>query len=388
MKRYYSTLLLALLFIVNTISAREMHLYIGTYTDGGSKGIYHYLFDTKTGTLEFADVTGEIKNPSFLKISSNLKYLYSVAEGDSYNGVRGGGVAAYKIGKGGILSKINDALSLGAYPCHVTVSSDNKKIVASNYGGGSLAIYDIVEGGGISPIRQLIQHEGTGADLKRQSSAHTHSAQFGASGKQLFTADLGIDKFLIYSYNEDSLLYFPDKQPFVRMEPGAGPRHFSFTRKQDFIYVINELNSTISVLKKTKEEIKKIQDISTLPADFTGTSYCADIHLSPDGRFVYGSNRGHNSISIFSRDQKSGLLTLMGTEPVRGDWPRNFSIAPGGNFLLVANQKSDNITVFNIDKKSGKLSYSGIEIKVPSPVCLEFLSHLRSSWPNPLDLLH
>ncbi len=374
MKRYYSVLSLALLFIIHTASAQEKHLYIGTYTDGESKGIYHYLFDTETGKLEFANATGEIKNPSFLKISPNKKYLYSVAEGDSFNGIRGGGIAAYKIEKKGKLSRINDVLSLGAYPCHVTVSPDNKKIVASNYGGGSLAIYDVVEGGGISPIRQLLQHEGTGPNQKSQSSAHTHSAQFDASGKKLYTADLGIDKFLIYSYNEDSLLYFPDKQPFVKMEPGAGPRHFAFSRRQDFIYIINELNSTVSVLKKTKEGIRKIQDISTLPTDFKGNSYCADIHMSADGRFVYGSNRGHNSIAIFSRDLKSGLLTFIGTEPVRGNWPRNFSIAPGGNFLLVANQKSDNITVFNIDKKSGKLNYSGIEIKIPSPVCLEFLS--------------
>ncbi|MDX9883522.1 MAG: lactonase family protein [Prolixibacteraceae bacterium] len=388
MKRYCPLLLSAFFFFTNSIHAREIHLYIGTYTDGESKGIYHYLFNTETGELRFSDVTGEIKNPSFLKISPNRRFLYSVAEGDSYNGIRGGGVAAYQIGKAGKLRKINDALSLGAYPCHVTVSPDNKKIVASNYGGGSLAIYDVVENGGISPIRQLIQHEGAGADPKRQASPHAHSSKFDKNGNQLFAADLGKDQLLIYTYNEDSLLFYPDKQSFVKMEPGAGPRHFAFDRKQDFIYVINELNSTISVLQKTKKGIRKIQDISTLPVGFTGTSYCADIHLSPDGRFVYGSNRGHNSIGIFSRDLKSGMLTLLGTEPVRGDWPRNFSIAPGGNFLLVANQKSDNITVFRIDRKNGKLTYSDIEIQVPSPVCLEFLNHLRGSWPNPLNLFH
>ena len=373
MKRFNFILLLILIFIVQTASARKFHLYIGTYTDGDSKGIYHYLFDSETGSLKYVDVTGDIKNPSFLKISPNKRYLYSVAEGDSFNGIKGGGVAAFKIGKTGSLSKINDALSLGAYPCHVNISPDNKKIIASNYGGGSLAFYNINEDGGISPINQLIQHEGTGADPVRQATPHTHSSQFDKSGKQLFAADLGIDKLLIYRFNEDSLLFFPDKQPFVRMEQGAGPRHFAFTKKQDFIYVINELNSTISVLKRTKEDIKKIQDISTLPPDFTGTSYCADIHISADGRFVYGSNRGHNSIAIFSRDKKTGMLAFVGAESVRGDWPRNFGIEPNGNFLLVANQKSSNITVFAIDRATGKLTFTGTEIEIPNPVCIEFM---------------
>ena len=388
MKRYFPLLLLFFFFVTNRVPAREIHLYIGTYTDGESKGIYHYLFDTETGKLKVLSVANDIKNPSFLKISPNRKYLYSVAEGDSFNDIRGGGVAAYQIGREGVLSKINDALSLGAYPCHITVSPDSRKVVASNYGGGSLAVYDIMKSGGISSIRQLIQHEGSGADLKRQASAHTHSARFDKTGKKLYSADLGIDKLLVYRYNNDSLLFYPDKQPFVRMEPGAGPRHFVFDRKQDFIYVINELNSTVSVLKKTKSGIHKIQDISTLPAGYEGTSYCADIHLSADGRYVYGSNRGHNSICIFRRDSKSGMLTFLGTEPVRGDWPRNFAIAPGGNFLLVANQKSHNITVFNIDKTTGMLQFSGVEMQLPSPVCLEFLPRLRSRWPNPLNLFH
>jgi len=374
MKRLNYILVLVLFLIAQSVSARKYHLYVGTYTDGDSKGIYHYLFDSETGKLKYLDVTGDIKNPSFLKISPNKKYLYSVAEGDSFNGIRGGGVAAFKIGKNGTLSKINDALSLGAYPCHVTVSPDNKKIIASNYGGGSLAVYDIKEDGGISPIRQLIQHEGHGADPDRQTNPHTHSAQFDKKGTHLYVADLGIDKLLIYKYNEDSLLFFPAKQPFVKMEPGAGPRHFAFTCKQNFIYVINEINSTISVLKKERKNKKfiKIQDISTLPADFKESSACADIHLSADGRFVYGSNRGHNSIAIFSRDKKTGLLTFLGTEPVKGDWPRNFGIDPSGNFMLVANRKSSNITVFSIDRTTGKLTYTGTEIKIPNPVCIEF----------------
>lgn len=372
MKRFNFILLFILIFIVQDASARKFHLYIGTYTDGNSKGIYHYIFDSETGNCKYVDVTNDIKNPSFLKISPNKKYLYSVAEGDSFNGIRGGGIAAYKINKTGSLTKINDALSLGAYPCHVTISPDNSKIIASNYGGGSLAFYNIIENGGISPINQLIQHQGKGADSIRQAAPHTHSSQFEKSGKRLFAADLGIDKLLIYRFNEDSLLFYPDKQPYVKMEPGAGPRHFAFSKKQDFIYVINELNSTISVLRKSKENVQKIQDISTLPVDFEGASYCADIHISHDERFVYGSNRGHNSIAIFSRDKKTGLLTFVGTESVHGDWPRNFSIEPNGNFLLVANQKSSNITVFSIDKNTGRLSFTGTEIEVPNPVCLEF----------------
>ncbi len=373
MKRYFSFLFLIFLLIGQSVLAQKAHLYIGTYTDGDSKGIYHYLFDTKSGHLEFVDVTGEIKNPSFLKISPDKKYLYSVAEGDSFNGTKGGGVAAYKIGESGSLSKLNDALSMGAYPCHVTVSPDGKEIVASNYGGGSLAIYDVLDDGSITPIRQLIQHEGRGADPGRQASPHTHSCQYDASGTHLFAADLGIDKLKVYRFDERSKQYVGCLQSFVKMEPGAGPRHFAFTHKEDFIYVINELNSTVSVLEKDGNGYQKIQDISTLPENFDGASNCADIHLSDNEHFVYGSNRGHNSIVIFRRNMKTGMLTFMGTEPVMGDWPRNFNIDPSGKFLLVANQKSSNITVFKIDKRSGKLTFTKIEEKVPNPVCIEFL---------------
>ena len=372
MNRYF--LFLFLVFVGLSVLAQKTHLYVGTYTDGESKGIYHYLFDSKTGQLEFVDVTEGIKNPSFLKISPDKKYLYSVAEGDSFNGKRGGGVAAYKIGESGSLSKLNDALSVGDYPCHVTVSPDGKEVVASNYGGGSLAVYDVLDDGSVSPIRQLIQHEGSGADPDRQSSPHAHSSQFNAAGDHLVAADLGIDKLRMYRFDERTTHYVDCLQSFVKMDPGAGPRHFAFTNKEDFIYVINELNSTVSVLEKDGNGYQKIQDISTLPGGFEGSSYCADIHLSANERYVYGSNRGHNSIVIFKRDMKTGMLTFIGTEPVRGDWPRNFNIDPSGNFLLVANQKSSNITVFKIEKRSGKLTFTKIDEKVPNPVCLEFLS--------------
>lgn len=372
MNRIYTIIFVLLISTANTF-AKKYQLYIGTYTNGESKGIYHYVFDSNTGTLNYKTVTEGIKNPSFLKISPDKKYLYSVAEGDSFNGKKGGGVAAYKIETDTKLTFLNDALSMGAYPCHVAISPDGKTVIASNYGGGNLAVYNVFNDGKLTPIKQLIQLEGSGGDKTRQATPHTHSALFSKKGTHFFAADLGIDKLMCYKPDIDKNTFVANDQPYIEMEPGAGPRHFKLTKNEKFIYVINELNSTVSVLKNKNDEYIKIQDISTLPADFSGESYCADIHISPDEQFVYGSNRGHNSIAIFKRNTESGELTFIGTESVRGDWPRNFNIEPSGNFLLVANQKSNNITVFKIDTKSGKLSFTGTDVKVPNPVCLEFL---------------
>lgn len=372
MKRFLLSLLFVVSFMPVCLMAQTADLYIGTYTNGASKGIYHYRFNIQSGQFDFLESTGDIQNPSFLKISTDRKTLYSVAELDSFHGEKGGGVVAFNIEADGKLNKINQQSTHGGSPCHIGIAPNGSTVVVSNYGGGNLSVFNANQKDGIFPAQQIIQHEGTGFDSQRQPAPRAHSSQFNKKGNLLFAADLGLDKLFIYQKTKDNT-FVPFNQPFVALPGGAGPRHFAFTKKQDFIYVINELNSTISVIKKTKNGFSRIQDISTLPDGFDEVSYCADIHISDDERFVYGSNRGHNSMAIFERNMQDGTLRLLATEPVRGNWPRNFALAPGGKFMLVANQKTDNITVFEIDQQTGLLQFTGTEIKIPSPVCLEFL---------------
>jgi 6-phosphogluconolactonase len=297
-----------------------------------------------------------------------------VSELDNLGENNSGGVAAYRIGDNYSLKLINHVLTYGANPCHVSVSPDGKLLVASNYTGGSLSVFRVEENGELSPLVQRIQDEGSGPFPERQTAPHVHSTQFVNQGKLLFAADLGIDQLKVFSVNPKAEIPLTAYSPsFVKLPPGSGPRHFAFSPDGRYIYVVNELASTITVLMKYGEDWKDVQDIKTLPKDFKGESWAADIHLSADGRFVYASNRGHNSLVVFKRDQVNGKLELIETIPVEGNWPRNFAIDPTGQFILVANQKSDDVTVFKINPDSGKLKYTGIKVSNHSPVCLQFL---------------
>jgi len=353
--------------------AKKHIMYVGTYTKGMADGIFVYSFNDHSGKLVDLKIPVVSNNPSFLTISPNKKYLYSVGELDNLSANHSGGVSAFRIEKDGQLSLLNRVLTNGANPCHVSLSPDGKKLVTSNYSGGNISLFNVLPDGGLSEIVQTVQHLGKGPFPGRQTEPHAHSARFDASGKLLFAADLGIDELKIYQVGSGVKPLTPNAQPFVKLAPGSGPRHFDFSPDGQFIYVISELSSTISVLMKYGGVWKEIQTIKTLPKDFTGESWCADIHLSADGRFVYGSNRGHNSIAVFKRDQMSGRLEMIQTIPVEGNWPRNFTIDPTGQFILVANQRSNDITVFKVDQISGKLKYTGIKVQNESPVCLQFL---------------
>lgn len=343
---------------------QNFKLYVGTYTDGNSEGIYQFNFDANTGTLTEKVLAASIDNPSFLKISPDKMRLYSVMETDEFAGSTGG-VMAYDIQEDGTLVEIGPKATVGAHPCHITVSNDAKFLVASSYTGGSASIFALDSNGALHKNQQFI-------DLKVLDStktSHAHSALFTEDG--LFIADLGLDAVKRYK-NEDGQ-FIPNIQASIDLPDGAGPRHFCFNEDGSKLFVINELNSTITVFKRNETgNFKEYQTVSTLAEDFRGDSYCADIHLSDDGAFLYGSNRGENTIVIFKVDSVSGELTLVGRESVKGDWPRNFSLDPSGNFLLVANQKSNNITVYKRHVEEGTLSFLH-EIELPSPVCLEFL---------------
>jgi len=365
--------LLCVIILGGAAEAKKHILYVGTYTKGMTNGIFVYKFNDQTGRLVDLKMPAVSNNPSFLTIAPNKKALYAVGELDNLDSNQSGGISAFRIESDGHLTLINHVLSHGSNPCHVCLSPDGKKLVASNYTAGNLSFFDVMPDGSLSEMVQRIQHEGSGPFPERQTSPHAHSSRFDSTGKLLYAADLGTDELTIYDAPTGDKQFAPHSQPYVKMTPGSGPRHFAFSSDGRFIYVINELSSTITVLMKYGAEWKTVQNVKALPKDFKGESWCADIHISADGRFVYGSNRGHNSIAVFKRDANSGKLELIDNTPVEGNWPRNFTIDPTGKFLLVANQKSNDITIFKIDPVSGKLRYTGFKIPNESPVCLQFL---------------
>lgn len=369
-------ILVLLMLIVNMLcvygqESKKHVFYVGTFTSEGAKGIYLCDFDDVTGGITLKETFTGIDNPSFLKVSPDNKYLYVVNRAPKEIEPTSGFVSAYEIGKNGSLKFLNKQLSHGADPCHVDVSPDGKFVAVANYGGGNTAMYRTVENGSLLPASSVIKNEGSGVNQSRQSKPFAHSIKFSPFGNQVFSADLGTDQLNIFTLQGDKLVQAGQK--FAKLEPGAGPRHFDFHPDGKFIFVINELNSTITTFKLAGENWEKFQTISTLPADFKETSYCADIHVSADGKYLYGSNRGHNSITVFEINRETKQLKPIGFVSVEGNWPRNFSLSPNGNYLLAANQRSGNITVFKINKETGMPEFTGNEIKIPAPVCIEFL---------------
>ncbi len=363
-------LILNVLFVFGEEPLKQQ-FFVGTFTSEGAKGIYLCDFDTVTGEIALNNIFPGIDNPSFMKTSHNKKYLYVANRAPKEIESTGGYVSAYEIGSKGNLRFLNKQLSHGADPCHVDVSPDDKFVAVANYGGGSTALFPLTGNGRLQQASSVIVNEGSGIDKSRQTKPFAHSIKFSPFSNHVFSADLGTDQLNIFTLEGDKMVQYSQK--FVKMEPGAGPRHFDFHPDGDVIFVISELNSTITSFKKVGKNWEKQQSISTLPADFKEASYCADIHISADGKFLYGSNRGHNSIAVFEINSDTKLLKAVGFVSVEGNWPRNFALSPDGNYLLAADQKSGNITVFKINKNTGMPEFTGKEIKIPAPVCIEFL---------------
>jgi 6-phosphogluconolactonase len=338
-------------------NAQNIPLYVGTYTDAISEGIYYYEFNTKTGKLTNEKLAAKIINPSFIAYSLDKKYLYAVGEVDNYNNTKSGFVASYKITEDGTLKFLNETSSNGANPCHITLNSKNA--VISNYTGGTISIHKIDENRNILPAFQVVNQNAP------NKISHVHFAKF--FGADLFVSNLGRD-FISDFKIEGNKYVLKENYP---MSPKAGPRHFEITKSGNFIYVINELNSTISILKKEDKSYINIQNISTLNKNFKGDNACAEIQLSKNEQFLYGSNRGENSIVVFKRNKKTGSIQKIQSIPVHGNWPRNFTLSPNGKFLLVANKKSKNISVFKVSKKTGILTFMYSKT-APTPVCLLF----------------
>ena len=352
----------------------ESVLYVGTYTTGKSEGIYGYRMDPLTGALtRFTSI--KAVNPSFLTINSNRRFLYAVNEVGEFLGKPGGAVSAFAIDPATRnLRLLNEQATQGADPCYLSVDSRKRTLLVANYTGGNVSVFPLRSDGTLGMVAEVKQHEGSGPK-EQQKGPHAHCIIFDASERHALAADLGIDKVMIYRFDRATGKLSPATQPFAELKPGAGPRHLSFHPSGKFVYAINELDSTMSTFKYNEREgtLTMIETVSTLPNDFTGTSYCADVHVSPSGRFLYGSNRGHNSIAVFAIDPRTGKLTLVEHVSTEGNWPRNFTIDPSGRFLLVANQRSDNVVVFSIDATTGRLKPTGVNEVIPSPVCLKFL---------------
>lgn len=345
--------------------------YVGTFTSEGAEGIYLCNFNTETGDISLTETFKGIDNPSFLKISPDKKYLYAATRSPKQIEESGGFVSAYKIAENGALQFLNKQISNGIDPCFVDVSEDGNIVAIATYGGGTTSIYPVGENGKLMTSTSVIINEGTGPNQSRQEKPHAHSIKFSPFEDKVFSADLGTDKLNIYTIYNDKL--YAQDQEFVKFAPGSGPRHFDFHPNGKVIYVINELNSTITCVKKETAIWKEFQTISTLPPGFTGDNYCADIHISDNGQFLYASNRGDNSIAIYVIEYATKKLISVGTVLSEGDWPRNFVLSPEGKFMLVANQKSNDISVFRINKDAGIPEFTGKKLSIPSPVCLEFL---------------
>lgn len=360
-----------------TQTKQKMLLYIGTYTNTNkSQGIYVHEFDSATGKLTPLHIVKNVVEPSFLAIDKSRKFLYAVNELVEFEGKNSGAVSAFSIGADGNLQFLNQQPSLGGAPCHISVSDNNKFVLVANYVGGNVSVFPIEKDGKLGASVDLAQHSGTGPNKNRQEAPHAHSVILSPDNRFGFVGDLGIDKVMIYRFDDKTGKLTPNEnQAFSQTKPGAGPRHFTIHPNGKFAFVINELDLTITSLAFDKKlgTLTEIQIVPTLPADAKreGAS-CADIHVSPDGKFLYGSNRGHNSIVCYQIDQSTGQLYYVENASTNGDKPRNFVIEPSGKFLLVANQNSDSIVVFRIEQKNGKLQPTGFSAQVPVPVCLKF----------------
>ena len=352
-------------------------MYVGTYTRGGSKGIYIYRLDLSSGALESAGVVSGLDNPSFLAIHPEQGHLYAVNEVRSFVGKPSGAASAFAIDRGtGHLTFLNQQASVGSGPCHLTVDRTGKFVLVANYGGGSVTVLPIDDEGRLGEATDFVQHQGGSVDPRRQSGPHAHSITLDPTNRHAFAADLGLDKVLIYRLDLKRGKLIPHDQPWVQVKPGAGPRHFAFHPSGRYAYLITELDNTVIAFAydSARGSLQEIQTVPALPAGFQGTSYAADLHVSPAGRFLYGSNRGHDSIAIFSVEEGSGRLTPVGHEPTQGRTPRGFALDPTGRLLLVANQDSNTVVTFRVDPDTGGLRATGHVAEVPTPVCLKLMT--------------
>lgn len=351
--------------------------YVGNYGTGQDGCIYFCRLNSLTGEIILLGETKGIDNPSFLAIDTPNRFLYAVNEVSEINGNPGGAVSSFAIDpENGRLKFINNQPTLGDSPCHISIDHTGKFLLITNYTGGNIIVFPLLDGGNIGKNVEFIQHEGHSINSERQESPHPHSINLSPDNRYVFVPDLGLDKILVYKLDQETGKLSSNDIPYISLKPGSGPRHFTFHQNGKFAYVINELDSTVTAFqyKPSRGKLKEIQTISTLPQEFKGLSNCADVHVHPNGKFLYGSNRGHNSIAIFNIDPLKGKLRQNGYTSTQGEIPRNFAIDPSGNYVLAANQQSNNIFSFRINTETGELLPTGYTINIPKPVCIKFLN--------------
>jgi 6-phosphogluconolactonase len=354
----------------------KLWVYIGTYTGKTSKGIYRCELDLATGKLSAPKLVAEVSNPSFLALHPNQRFLYAVGEVGNFGGKKTGGVSAFAIDpKTGDLALLNQQASGGAGPCHIVVDKEGKNALVANYGGGGAAALPIQADGKLKEASAVVQHQGKSVNPKRQEAPHAHSINLDPGNRFAFVADLGLDKVMVYRFDPAKGTLTANDPPAAAVTGGAGPRHFAFHPSGKYAYVINELANTVTAFSYDPDRgvLKELQTVTTLPADFKGTSYTAEVVVHPSGKFLYGSNRGHDSIAVFAIDAATGKLTPAGHQAAGIKTPRNFNSDPTGTYLLVGNQGGDNVMVFRIDPKTGELKDTGNKIEVGAPVCLKML---------------
>lgn len=355
---------------------QQVLVYIGTYTEDPQEGIYHFRLDTATGALEPAGQTPAVPNPFFLVIDAVGRHLYATNAVDDLDGQPGGAISAFAIDPAsGALRFLNRQPASGKLPCYLALDRSGRHLLTGNYNSGSVAVLPIGPDGRLGPASCAIQHQGSSVHPQRQEGPHVHSIVLDPAQRFAFAADLGIDKVMAYRFDAASGQLTALDPPWVGVQAGAGPRHLRFHPNGRFAYLLNELDGTFTVFSYDagRGRLAAVQTVSTLPAGFAGENFAADVQILPSGRFLWGSNRGHDSIALFAVDPQSGRLTAAGHQPCGGRWPWNLGIDPTTSFLLASNYQSDCVSVLRIDRDSGQLTPTGHQARVPKPVNAAFL---------------
>jgi 6-phosphogluconolactonase len=358
--------------------ARECLVYLGTYTGPKSKGIYVGRLDVGSGRLSRPELAAETENPTFLAVHPSLPALYAAERPLLYaaNEVRNGTVSAYSVNReNGKLTLLNRQSSRGDGPCHLSVDRLGQNVLVANYGGGNIAVLPVGRDGRLGEATAFMQHEGSSVNKPRQEKAHAHWIDAAPNGGFALVCDLGLDKVMIYQFDPAKGALMANEPAFATVKPGSGPRHLAFHPDGRFAYVINEMSNTVTAFAYDAQRgaLQELQTVPTLPAAFEGRSTTAEIEVHPSGRFLYGSNRGHDSIAVFAIDPVTGKLTAVEHHPSQGKMPRNFAVDRTGRWLLAANQDSDNVVVFRIDPQTGRLTATGQAVAVGKPVCVKFI---------------
>jgi 6-phosphogluconolactonase len=372
--------LIGLLIVLRVASveaaAAERLVYVGTYTGKGSEGIYAYRFDPATGDARSIGLVAATDNPSFLAVDPKGRFLYAVNELDTFRGGTTGAVSVFAVAReSGVLTPLQQVPSLGAGPAHLSLDRSGRYLMVANYNGGSVAVFPAGADGRLGPRSAFIQDAGSSVNPERQSGPHAHFIQVTPDGRFAITADLGLDRLLVHRFDAGTGSLTPGTPGFAAVDPGAGPRHLAFSPSGKLVYVVNELASTVTAFsyEPGPGTLRALQTVPTLPGNFPGRNTAAEIAVDAKGRFLYVSNRGHDSIAVFGIDQDTGTLALAERIPSGGRSPRHFAIDPTGRWLFVANQDSNDITLFRIDRRSGRLTAAGRSLTVASPVCVLFV---------------